>query len=299
MLRTRCFVSLTLANCALAVAGYASAQTAASPPPRNAGTPATKPSAANNLPIPTELETAVREAETLGSSLYERDRAAEKATDAVVAARLLEHETGEPAGWLISDRGDGNYRVSFLASQAGVPKAYAEADYSTSGDRASNAHAVEPPRDLEPAEIAQARAIKTAQSAEFLRCVEKYNVVTIPSGNGDDAVIRVYLIPSRNDAKSFPEGGFHAFTVSADGAAVRDHYSQTKTCLNAMPSETKGSLAGLMMSHITSPAPTAFHVFMNLNYRINVFTVTVQNNMLWSVSGGRIRLVSADVRNNK
>lgn len=289
------FVSMMLA--ALVVGGSALAQTAAPPSSSSAAAPADKSAAsAVQLAIPVQFESAVHDAETLGKSLFERDRAAEKATDALIAAHQLEYPAGEPAGWLISDRGGGNYHVSFLVTQSGVPKAYAEADYSAASDSASNAHAVAPPRDLEPAELAQARAIKTAQAAEFLRCVATYNVVVIPSGNGDGKTIHVYLIPSRNDAKFFPEGGFHDFTISADGTTVQDHYSQTKSCLNGTAQDSKGKLAALMMSHITSPTPTAFHVFMNLNYRLDVFTVTVQNNMLWSISGGRIRVVSEDVR---
>jgi hypothetical protein len=252
---------------------------------------------AEYLPIPEEFTSAVHDAEVIGQSLYQRDRAAERTTDALVASKQLKRPAGEPSGWLVSELGDGNYHVSYLVEEGGALKSYADGDYSATTDRASNPRALSPPRQLEPFELAQARAIKTAQSAEFLRCVPKYNVVTVPTGAGEPPAIHVYLIPSRDDAGIFPEGGFHDFTISADGTTVKSHYSQTKACLNANPSTIKGKLEALMNSHLTSPAPTAFHVFMNLNYRMNIFTVTTQNQRLWSISGGRIRLVSADVDN--
>jgi len=288
-------LGLALAAFEISLLGCASApptQTLAANAER---TPDKNTSKAKYLPIPEEFDPVVHQAEVLGLSLYQRDRAAEKGTDALVASGQLKRPAGDAVGWLVSDLGDGNYRIKYIIAQAGALRSYAEVDYNVASDRASDPHAIDPSRPLDPSELAQARAIRTAQQGEFLRCVEKYNVVTIPSGSGDRASIHVYLIPSRDDAKVFPQGGFHDFTISADGASVQDHYSQTKACLNGRPSDTQGQLAALMNSHLTSPTPTAFHVFMNLNYRMNMFTVTVQNQMLWSISGGRIRLVSTDV----
>lgn len=255
--------------------------------------------ASQYLPIPPEFESAVREAETSGRQLYERDRAAEKATDLLVATGDLKLPSGRFAGWLIGDLGEGRYHVSYLVEQDGQPRSFAEADYSTATDRASNPVRLSPPRVLDPLELAQATAIRTAQTGELLRCVEKYNVVTALKEADNGTVIHVYLIPSRERLDEFPQGGFHDVTVSSDGKTIIDHYSQTKACLNAKASDDKGTLVSLMSSHITSPSPTLFHVFMHLNYRMNVFTVTTQNKMLWSISQGHINLVSNDVSNKK
>jgi len=275
---------------AIGVTGCASSPPAAAPVQARSSAPA-----AEYLPIPSQFEAAVREAETAGRMLYERDRAAEKATDLLVSAGYLKQPPGRRAGWLTRDLGESRYHVSYLAEQNGAVRSFAEADYSIVTDRASDPLAMNPPRPLDPVELAQATAIRTAQSSEFLRCAEKYNVVAT-TDSADGSAIHVYLIPSRDEQNVFPMGGFHDITVSADGNAIAAHYSQTRACLNDKPELDGGrTLAALMSSHITTPAPTLFHVFMSLNYRMNVFAVTTQNRMLWSISGGRIRLVSNDV----
>lgn len=249
------------------------------------------------LEVPAVLESDVRLAESVGKIIYEYDRAAEKTTDELFPDLRPTHPNGTIAlGWLVAALGDGTFRVSYVADSNGAFIAYAQADYSAGGDKVSNAHLVEPPRPLSAVETAQVRAIRTASASEFLRCAETYNFVSIAASDSPSSTIHVYLIPSRTDLNSFPQGGFHDFSISVDGTSILNHFRQTKACINGSVDASKGQLSSLMSTHITSTAPTPFHVFMSLNYRLPIYTVTVQNHMLWYVREGSVRLVSNDVR---
>ncbi len=241
--------------------------------------------------IPAALRADVALAESLGQQVYFRDRAAEKTTDRLVEAKAFAHPPPDPQGWVTTEIDDGKLRVSYIAKINGSLKAFAEADYDPQRDATSNAHALQEPRPLSAEEIAEAQAVQTVVKEEWLRCAPTYNEVVLGAHDRDTTALRVFLIPARASRDDYPMGGFHLFTTSADGKSVISHFSQTKTCLNGPhPDKT----VALMSSQITSPAPTAFHVFMNLNYGLPVYTVTVQNNILWNIKDGKITVASLD-----
>jgi hypothetical protein len=265
----------------VAVAGCATSQPAQSPSSSPGGAhPAVEP-------VPPEYRAAIEASERIGLDVYRRDRAASRTTD------ILQQLPGAPslresAGWLTKDVGNDVYRVVYLQGSKDDFRAWAEADYHVGSDSIVKPRLISPPRPLSPDETALARAIRTAMSAEWLRCAERYNVVARPASS-EDASIHVYLLPARITMDSFPQSGFHDFSVSADGSKVIDHYSQTKACIGATANSSSGAkLQGLIATHLTSPAPTAFHVFMSLDYAMPVYTLTVDNGLLWSIDKGRI-----------
>ncbi|MBO9662425.1 hypothetical protein [Dokdonella sp.] len=264
------------------VAGCATTQPTQAP---SAGPGRVQPAAE---PVPPEYRAAIGASERVGLDVYRRDHAASRTTDVLLqlpGAPSLQ----EGAGWLTQDVGNGVYRVVYLLGRKEDLRAWAEADYHVSSDSIVDPHLISPPRPLSPDETPLARAVQTAMSAEWLRCAERYNVVTRPAG-GEDASIHVYLLPARMEGNSFPQSGFHDFAVSADGSAIVDHYSQTKACLRSTASPPSGGkLHALMATHLTSPVPTAFHVFMSLDYGMPVYAVTVDNGLLWSIDQGHIR----------
>lgn len=240
-------------------------------------------------PVPAEYRAAIEASERIGRDLHRRDRAASRTTDILQQLPGAAPFPQDSAGWLTKDVGNDVYRVVYLSGQEDRLRAWAEADYHASSDSIVDPHLISPPRSLFPDEASLARAIHTATSAEWLRCAERYNIVVRPASD-EHASIHVYLLPARMTADSFPQSGFHDITVSADGSTVIDHYSQTKACLGGTAPPPSGArLAALMATHLTSPAPTAFHVFMSLDYGMPVYTVTVGNGLLWSIEKGRVR----------
>lgn len=266
----------------VAVAGCATSHPAQSPSSSPGGVhPAAEP-------VPPEYRAAIETSERIGLDIYRRDHAASRTTD------ILRQLPGAPssqesAGWLTKDIGNDVYRVVYLQGSKDDLRAWAEADYHVGSDSIVKPHLISPPRPLSPDEMPLARAVQTAMASEWLRCAEHYNVVVRPAGS-EDASIHVYLLPARITMDSFPQSGFHDFSVSADGSKVIDHYSQTKACIEATANPPSGAkLQGLVATHLTSPAPTAFHVFMSLDYAMPVYTVTVDNGLLWTIDKGRIR----------
>jgi hypothetical protein len=49
-------------------------------------------------------------------------------------------------------------------------------------------------------------------------------------------------------------------------------------------------VAGLMLTHLLDPAPTEIHVFLSLAHRVPLWVMTTQNQYLWRVEHGRIRI---------
>ncbi len=275
-----CAARILLALALTVLAGCATSQPATTARP--AGTPTAF------AQTPPEYQAAIAEAERIGLDIYRRDRAAWRTTD--ILTKLPGAQAKDGAGWLTTDLDNDVHRVVYLQSRGDGLHAWGEADYHAPSDSIANAHLISPPRALSTQEIAQARAIRTANAADWLRCAERYNVVVRPA-DAQEAAIHVYLIPARMKADSFPLSGFHDFTVSADGSTVTAHFSQTKTCIGQSGSPKGDKPAALMATHLTSPTPTAFHVLMSLDYGLPVFAATVENRRLWKIEEGRVHLM--------
>ncbi len=244
------------------------------------------------LPVPETFAQDLARAQRLGREIYERDRAAELTTDALFPVALRGQSNEKRSGWVVTAIGEHAYRVSYLVLVDGTRRVDAEADYSALTGKVSNLRSHQPARDLDTAELAQATAIQQALRAEVLRCSANYNVVALPDVH--DA-IDVYLIPARTSMDVFPMGGFHRITLDATGENVRGQYAQTKTCIDMQRETGKGKPVGLFVTHLTTAAPTALHVFMSLNYRESIYVITVENHMLWSVSGDTVHLLDTDI----
>lgn len=275
-----CAARSLLALALIALAGCATSQ------PASTARPSSTPAAFAE--IPPEYQPAIAEAERIGRDIHRRDRAAWRTTD--ILTTLPGAPTKDGAGWLTTDIGNDVHHVVYLQNRGDGLRAWGEADYHAPSDSIANAQLISPPRPASAQEIAQARAIRTANASEWLRCAERYNVVVRPADE-QDASIHVYLIPARMTADSFPLSGFHDFTVSADGSTVTKHFSQTRGCIAHSAPPGDGQLALLMATHLTSPTPTAFHVFMSLDYGLPVYAATVENKLLWQIEQGRVRLL--------
>lgn len=229
----------------------------------------------------------IAQAQALGARLYRQDQAAWLTTDALRdAGAFAEPLPGQAAGWLTRDRDDGTW-VGYFTQIDGVPHVFAEAVLPTDSQQVVGAVRLSTPRAATARERSQLLARDTALAQNALRCTNPPFNTVILDGPGEPAeAIQVFLLSSMTN-EEFSLGGYHQFDISADGTQVLKHFAQTRGCVNNDTRELR-QLAGLNISHLTSPAPTAFHVFMNLQFQVPLYVYTTSNKVSWKVENGVI-----------
>jgi hypothetical protein len=247
--------------------------------------------------IPAALRADVARAEAVGALLHRNDQAAWHTSDALLAAQALASPPGEGRGWLTLDVG-GKVVVRYFAEVDWMPMAFAQADFDPATGKATNARRLSPAQ----APTAEERALLKARDAAAgavqasLRCSANVNTVVLPrQGAGKDET-HVYFM-SAWAGGPFVFGGHQRVRVSGDGAKVLDVYEHTRGCVPIDVAEgvPEGATpVGAMVSHLTSPAPNEFHVFLARQHRTPVMVMTAQNEKLWKVEDGRIRAMALE-----
>jgi hypothetical protein len=245
--------------------------------------------------FPLEFQQDVALAQLMGHSLWVADQAAWVSSDALKDAGALARMEGRVgAGWLTASTSDteNRWRVAYLVRQGDTDAVWADVDvWFKGGPPDTQVHVHDTPRPLTEFEQAQERAKSLALGQEMLACATHYNVAVLPLGEDDVDVLHVYVMPAQAKANAYPMGGFHDFRVSGDGRRVLGHFAQTRACLDQEFPED-GEPAALVVSHLNSPTPTAFHVFFSLTYGKPVY-VSTSNGRLWLVGKGRVSLVES------
>jgi hypothetical protein len=247
-------------------------------------------------PAPADVRADVLRAETQGAQLYRHDQAAWHASDAIQASGV--QPPGDGRGWLTLAR-DGRIAVRFFAEVDWEPVAYAQAIFDPATGKVSDARALSPaqPATAEERVLLRARDAAMARARNGLRCSGAINTVVLPGQGTAGDEIDVYVM-SAWEGGDFVFGGHQRVRVSGDGTQVRDVYEHTRGCI---PIEPEGQapegfepipLVGV--SHLTSPAPNEFHVFLGLQHDREIMVGTSGNGRLWSVEKGRIREVEAE-----
>jgi hypothetical protein len=230
-------------------------------------------------------DASLRQAERRGLDLYRADRAAWLTTDLLVAQKVVERVPGQPRGW--TTRRDADvWHVAFVSEVSGQLVAFADGSVDFAADApVASLHENAEPRPIDTAEQLQLRVRADAAGREFLVCSNSYNTVVLPS---EDGGWLAYLLPAQQREGEYPTGGFHRFSYDADGGFV-DQYAHTRTCLkqtsDGLPPGAK--LAGLWGTHLTSPLPNEFHVFMSLAYGMPVMS-GMRDRRMWDIENGRI-----------
>ena len=117
-----------------------------------------------------------------------------------------------------------------------------------------------------------------------LNCSNRpWNVVAFDDPGVQDSILVFLMSPWTNETA--PLGGFEMFRIDAEGDTIVERFTQTHGCVN-MPTSDLAKSAALMVTHLTSPAPTAFHVFMSLQYEKPVYVTTSDG--LWVVENGKV-----------
>jgi hypothetical protein len=243
-------------------------------------------------PARTEPSTSDLEAiAARGVELYEHDRAAWVATDAMLQA--LENPAARGVqGWVV-EATEGGLRVVFVGRRDGE---IAPAFEALAVEGAVISQQVFP-SDAPPVSPALARQFEARQAAieaalsteEQLKCSGSLNTVVLPVGEAAaPSAFDVYLLWATTDPAVLVAGGHARYRIAAADLAVVERQPFSLSCLNMRRSAES---VGVQMSNGVAPAPNETHVFMSLSNRLPVYVVTTLNGKLWAVEGGKISLV--------
>lgn len=238
--------------------------------------------AADDPPIrPFPKETVER----LGRAIYELDRAAWVASDALVA-KVPDVKSAHLLGWVIVDSGAG-YRVRFLRDAgSGL-----EAGYDIDVTPQFKTRLAEPAnRTLTEVEKNMWAARSTALDGLSGQptCRPGYNTVVLRDPEREGWI--VWLLAPMPAANVYPIGGHYRFSVSADGRRILQRDALSTSCMTmdstaAGPSGDRPAVFGAM--HLVSPTPVETHVFVQLQSGKPIMVAA--GGRMWGVDKGKVR----------
>ena len=247
--------------------------------------------AADDAP-PAQVEAwPLQQTGAVGTSIFFQDRAAARATDA-----LLARFGGKPPegliGWIVVPNGE-DQLVRFLLGDPSAPRP----GYDILVDKNGRAGAVMETADaaLPDDQAVRYYARNTAASGiGQLRCAARYNAVVLDDPDGDGWL--VWLLASTTDANKVPMGGHYRFHISADGRTVEKREQLSGGCLDLdrRQSGQNGQPVGLVTNVIVAPQPLEIHVFLSLLNRLPIYVAA--GDKLWGVQGALIREIDTSQR---
>jgi hypothetical protein len=250
---------------------------------------AVSPAVAEDLPPPIrafDLATI----QSLGAAMYAQDQEAWKATDLLRAKHSDDElKAAQMHGWVV-EPAPGGETVRFVRDGDGGPEAYYDVTFTKDAAPVLSEPQV---RALTTAELAQYNARQLALKNIDRPCSDRYNTIALKDPQGDGWL--VWAIAATTDPDAVIVGGHYRFTISADGAAIRQKDPLSRGCLTlSQKGAARAQEVGVFMSHLVSLTPVETHVFANLNYKIP-FHVGTADGTVWRVDQGRISTVSMDM----
>ncbi|MEG3788688.1 hypothetical protein V1318_00995 [Lysobacter sp. CCNWLW3] len=242
--------------------------------------------------IPDKYRRDVAIAEYIGNAIRRHDLAAWLTTDELVKIKALPDAPGQPSGWLTLERDD-DIDVRYFSKVDGQLVAFASATLGFAPHGVRDATRLQPPQPAQPREQRLMAALHLARQQDQVYCSQRPpNTVAFEyEEDGQDQILVFVMTPWLDE--SVPLGGYAMYRIDAQGERLIDRYEQTRGCVNTTLDQARKP-DSLFVSHLTSAAPTMFHVFMSLQYRTPIVVFTTQNEQLWKVERGRIRLLGPD-----
>ena len=233
------------------------------------------------LPIPEDLQAHIAQSRKLGRAIYEQDMVSAKATDVLVAAKLLPGK-GEVRGWVTREWPDG-WVVDFMTAPA---KDTENIIYRVrfQPDRSKPELTVfEPmlPADAETAALFRAR--QSAIGALLDRCTQRVNPVILPAELVGKRGWLVYVLASTTEPNVLILGGHIRFIISPDGKNVLENYPLYEQCMSM---EFDPAAFAAFINHRRTDWPLESHVFASLLYNKAIFIQTRRG--LWKVEGEQV-----------
>ena len=222
----------------------------------------------------------------VGTSIFFQDRAAARATDA-----LLARFGGKPPegliGWIVVENGE-DQLVRFLVGDPAAPRPGYDILVDKNGRAGAVIQAIE--AALPDDHLVRFIARNTAGAGiGALRCAARYNAVVLD--DPDSGGWLVWLLASTTDANKVPMGGHYRFHVSANGRTVEKREQLSGGCLDVdrRQSGQNGQPVGVVTNVIVAPQPLEIHVFLSLLNRLPIYVMA--GDKLWAVQGAMIREV--------
>jgi hypothetical protein len=239
-----------------------------------------------------EEQVALRKAEAVGLAIYQHDRAAWVATDAIATIGGIKPDKGV-RGWITEEKGD-DIVVTFIGAEDHQPRqALYRVKVSKEGQVTGPPQELKVPEDLTDSESGAAAARTFALKSSFPRCADDYNTVVLPADASATPNWVVYILPATKDANRMPLGGAHRYELDPTGKNSISERGFTKACLvlGDPKGDPKKRPVGLFTTHLLDAVPTEIHVFWNLWAGIPLYISTPPNGTIWSISKGKISLV--------
>lgn len=233
-------------------------------------------------------EALIAQRAALGALLYDYDRAAWVATDALTA-RVPKSQLSGAGGYVVERATDATLDVTFYRGDGDAARAFFVAQVRDG--KVADQTLLDTPVALTAAQAALARArhvaAMEATRKSYRPCTPApFNTVVLPVPG--DRTMAVYLLSAQQDTASYPMGGAYRVIVGRDGSAVSAR-PYSVSCLNMpLPKPSRGKIpVGLVVTHLLDPVPTEIHVFASLSLGVPLFVITSDKQM-WQVRGSSI-----------
>lgn len=140
--------------------------------------------------------------------------------------------------------------------------------------------------------VTTARA--TAERSSVDRCDVPYRSIVLDEAENNASNIAVYLIASPPVTAGIMGGRHFRVETNSEGTQVVSVTPSTRGCLLIPTNQglpAGATPVGVTISHVLSPAPTEFHVFLSLLHNKPVYVGTEVGT--WKVDGGAISLIAS------
>lgn len=248
-------------------------------------------------PSAQELAAAV-ESERRGLEMYAYDQAAWHSTD-----RFLADVAAAGGNDFLRQRGyrgyvvepvPGGLRALFYGERDGRLTAIAR--YSVSGSKVTGGGivALGAAEEMTPLALRMIAALAKAREA---MAKPDHGVCSRTPPNSvvlsqPDGTLSAYILTSTDDAGIYPAGGHYRFDFDAAGTLVAERkFMNTCFPINFKNIPQGKEPALLVLSHLLDPQPTEIHAFVSRNIPVALAVMTVSNDLIWAVGGGRVQFL--------
>ena len=254
-------------------------------------------SAQEDVELTAEQQGAIDWAQQRGELLYRYDQAAWHGTDAFLADYQADRDGEFMRGYVVVEGEQGRLDAVFFGDfGAGLVEA---ARYSVDGGTVVSGTYYDedsrPPLSAKAIRMAEVRqvAFNAMREEELGLCANSApNTVVLPPDAAGNIEVYVLTPPTSND--SYPLGGHYRFTIDSDDE-VSDWRRFLNSCfaLQAGPQQDDNgdpvTPTMLVVSHLLDPQPTEVHFFATHYFGLPVAVITVDNDLVWTIGGGRFQ----------
>lgn len=230
-----------------------------------------------------EFRAEVEEAERLGRLLFEHDRAAAVATDAIV--EKYGTKQGDARGWIEERVGDDAFSVIFYRENGERFSPVFAASVAGGKVGAASVRRADDETFSED-QLAKVRARERALKEPKSGCAKEYNTVVIP----DDVIgFFVYVLAASRDPNAVVIGGHLRHDINPAGETVVGFKKFTNTCivLGKPPLKREEQVVALAVSQVLTRHPTEIHVMASLLHDLPLYVITGRDE-IWEVRNGDI-----------